>query len=234
MNSFVEAGLRAAGMILDADDGLRAIALLTLQVSLSAAAIGAVFALPLGALVAVARFPGRRTVIVLLNASMGTPTVVVGLVVYLLLAHVHEGMIVPALFTPRAMILAQALVVTPLMTTLVRQTIEDGWTEYREQLRSLGVSTALATLTILWELRHGLALAVLAGFGKAASEIGAVLIVGGNLAGYTRVMTTTIALETSKGDLALALALGFILVAMIVLVNTVAFSVQTLAQRREG
>lgn len=218
-------------MILRADAEMMTVAALTLHVSLTASAIASAIAVPLGVFVGITRFAGRRAVVVLLNASMGLPTVAVGLVVYMILVHAPTAAFGP-LFTPRAMIFAQALVAAPLIAALVRQTAEDGWNEYGEQLRSLGVGRLRACMTMMRELRYEIVIAALAGFGRAASEIGAVLIVGGNLAGYTRVMTTTIALETSKGNLPIALALGFILIGMIAAVNAIAYSLQSVARSR--
>jgi tungstate transport system permease protein len=203
-------------------------------VSLSAVCAATLVALPLGALLAVGRFPGRRALIVLLNAFMGLPPVVVGLLVYLVLSRAGPLGELGLLFTPGAMVIAQTLLVLPLIAALCRQAVEDAWREYAEQLRSLGASDARAALTLVWDTRFSLVTAVLAGLGRALSEVGAVLIVGGNIDGVTRVMTTAIALETSKGDLALALALGFILIALVTLLNAAAQVVKEAAERRYG
>src|SRR5215510_1634202 len=186
------------------------IVLLSLGVSLSAVALATLLGLPLGAAIAVGRFPGRRAIIVLLNALMGLPPVVVGLVVYLLLSRAGPLGELGILFTPTAMVIAQTILILPIIAALARQAVEDAWREYREQLRSLGVSRWTAALTLIWDIRFSLLTAVLAGLGRACAEVGAVMIVGGNIAGVTRVMTTTIALETSKGDLPLALSLGVV------------------------
>jgi tungstate transport system permease protein len=193
-----------------------------------------VVGLALGAVVAVAQFPGRRAVIVVMNALLGLPSVVVGLLVYLLLSRAGPLGSFGVLFTPWAMVIAQAVLVTPLIAALSRQAIEDAWREYREQLRSLGASTPRAAGTLLWDTRFSLATMLLAGFGRAVSEVGAVMIVGGNIDGVTRVMTTAIALETSKGDLPLALGLGIVLLAIVLVLNVIAHMIREGAQRRYG
>jgi tungstate transport system permease protein len=203
-------------------------------VSLTAVFFAALFGLPLGAALAVGRFPGRQVVIVLLNALMGLPPVVVGLLVYLLLSRAGPLGELGLLFTPGAMVIAQAVLILPIIAALSRQAVEDGWREYEEQLRSLGARSARAALTLLWDTRFALITAVLAGFGRAAAEVGAVMIVGGNIDGVTRVMTTAIALETSKGDLQLALGLGFVLIAVILAVNAGAHLIKQVAQRHYG
>jgi tungstate transport system permease protein len=172
--------------------------------------------------------------IILLNALMGLPPVVVGLLVYLLLSRAGPLGALGILFTPPAMVIAQAILITPIIAALSRQAIEDAWTEYQEQLRSLGVGPGRAALTLLWDTRFSLLTTVLAGFGRAAAEVGAVMIVGGNIDGVTRVMTTAIALETSKGDLPLALGLGMVLVTIVLLLNAAAFLIKDTAQRRHG
>jgi tungstate transport system permease protein len=216
------------------DTNLLEIVTLSLKVSLSAVLIAALLGLPLGALLAVARFRGRQAIIVLLNALMGLPPVVVGLVVYLMLSRAGPLGTLGILFTPTAMIIAQAILITPIIAALSRQSIEDAWLEYEEQLRSLGAGRFDASLTLLWDTRFSLVTTLLAGFGRAAAEVGAVMIVGGNIDGVTRVMTTAIALETSKGDLPLALGLGIILVALVVLLNATASAVREVALRRYG
>lgn len=207
---------------------------LSLQVSLSAVALATVLGLPLGAAVAVGRFPGRHALIVLLNALMGLPPVVVGLLVYLLLSRAGPLGEFGLLFTPAAMVLAQTVLITPIIAALTRQAIEDAWRDYEEQLRSLGASRISAALTLVWDTRFSLLTAVLAGLGRASAEVGAVMIVGGNIDGVTRVMTTTIALETSKGDLPLALGLGVVLIAMVLVINAAAMVIKEAAQRRYG
>ena len=207
---------------------------LSLQVSLSAVALATAVGLPLGAAVAVGRFPGRHALIVLLNALMGLPPVVVGLVVYLLLSRAGPLGELGLLFTPAAMVVAQTVLITPIIAALTRQAIEDAWREYEEQLRSLGASRMSAALTLVWDTRFSLLTAVLAGLGRASAEVGAVMIVGGNIDGVTRVMTTTIALETSKGDLPLALGLGVVLITMVLVINAAAMVIKEAAQRRYG
>ena len=233
-NLAMESMCLAADLVLSGNAELRQIVGLSLTVSLSAVAIAAAIGLPLGAAVALGRFPGRSGVIVALNALMGLPPVVVGLAVYLSLSRAGPLGALGLLFTPGAMVIAQALLVLPIVAALTRQTVEDLWTEYCEQLVSLGVSRARAIPTLLWDGRYGVLTAVLAGLGRAAAEVGAILIVGGNIAGVTRTMTTAIALETSRGDLALALALGMILVALVLLINAAAFTVTRLATRHFG
>jgi tungstate transport system permease protein len=203
-------------------------------VSLSAVACATLLGLPLGAAIAVGRFAGRKAVIVLLNALMGLPPVVVGLVVYLLLSRAGPLGSLGLLFTPPAMVIAQTLLILPIIAALCRQAVEDAWIEYEEQLRSLGVAGARAALTLVWEIRFSLLTAVLAGLGRACAEVGAVMIVGGNIDGVTRVMTTTIALETSKGDLPLALSLGIVLITLVIVLNAAAYWVKEAAQRRFG
>jgi tungstate transport system permease protein len=216
------------------DPKLIAIVVLSLKVSLSAVFVAALLGFPLGAAIAVGRFPGRRVLIVFLNAFMGLPPVVAGLVIYLLLSRAGPLGELGLLFTPTAMVIAQAVLILPIIAALARQVIEDAWQEYEEQLRSLGARRLRAALTLLWDTRFSLLTTVLAGFGRAAAEVGAVMIVGGNIDGVTRVMTTTIALETSKGDLPLALGLGTILVTIVILVNAAAYLTKDVAQRRYG
>lgn len=234
MNDLTRAFAGAFELIGRLDAKLVEIVTLSLEVSLAAVVIAAVVGLPLGAALAVERFRGRQAVIVLLNALMGLPPVVVGLIVYLLLSRAGPLGEFGILFTPAAMILAQAVLVTPIIAALSRQTIEDAWREYEEQLRSLGARRVTAVLTLLWDTRFSLVTVILAGFGRAAAEVGAVIIVGGNIDGVTRVMTTAIALETSKGDLPLALGLGMILVGLVIAVNACANLVKEAALRRYG
>jgi tungstate transport system permease protein len=234
MSTLPAAIVEAWRLVASLDPRLGDIVGLSLRVSLSAVAIASAIGLPLGALIAVSRFPARRTTIVLLNALMGLPPVVVGLLVYLLLSRAGPLGALGLLFTPSAMVIAQAILITPIVAALTRQVVEDAWVEYREQLRSLGESRLGAVATLLWDLRFSLVTIVLAGFGRAAAEVGAVIIVGGNIDGVTRVMTTAIALETSKGDLPLALGLGLILVTIVVALNAAAYLVRETAQRRYG
>jgi len=229
--SAIAEGLRR---VLELDRELWHIVALSLEVSLSAVLIATAFGLPLGALLAVKRFAGRRTVIVLLNALMGLPPVVVGLLIYLLLSRAGPLGELGLLFTPGAMVIAQSVLVLPIIAALARQTLEDAWREYEEQLRSLGARELEAAFTLIWDARFSLVTAVLAGLGRAAAEVGAVMIVGGNIDGVTRVMTTAIALETSKGDLPLALGLGFVLIALVLAVNAAAQLIKEAAVRRYG
>lgn len=212
MQDFSQEFSSALRLILTGDADLWAIVLLSLQVSLLAVAIAALIGMPVGAALAVGRFPGRRLVVIVLNALMGLPPVVVGLLVYLMLSRSGPLGVLQLLYTPTAMIIAQVVLVTPIIAALTRQTIEMLDAEYTEQLRSLGVSRLASVPVLLWDGRLALLTALLAGFGRAIAEVGAVIIVGGNINHVTRVMTTTIALETSKGNLALALALGAILI----------------------
>ena len=207
---------------------------LSLEVSLAAVALATAFGLPLGAMVAVGRFPGRRAIVVLLNALMGLPPVVVGLIVYLLLSRAGPLGELGLLFTPPAMVIAQTILITPIVAALARQAIEDAWRDYEEQLRSLGAHGMGAAITLIWDTRFSLLTAVLAGLGRASAEVGAVMIVGGNIDGVTRVMTTAIALETSKGDLPLALGLGVVLIVIVLALNAAAMLIKEAAQRRYG
>jgi tungstate transport system permease protein len=219
-------------LIASGDAALAEIVGRSLAVSLGAVALAALVGLPLGAALALFRFPGRHAATVLLNALMGLPPVVVGLVVYLLLSRSGPLGVLGLLFTPTAMVIAQFVLVTPIVAALARQTVEDLWAEYSEQLRSLGTTPAHALPTLLWDGRFSLITAILAGFGRASAEVGAVMIVGGNIDHVTRVMTTTIALETSKGNLPLALALGIVLVLLSVGVNAAAFLLRETARER--
>jgi tungstate transport system permease protein len=234
MNTIETSVATAGSLMASLDPKLVAIVWLSLQVSLSAVFFSSLVALPLGAAMAVGRFPGRKVLTVVLNAFMGLPPVVVGLLVYLLLSRAGPLGERGLLFTPAAMVVAQTVLITPIIAALTRQIVEDAWREFAEQLRSLGASVPRASLTLLWDSRYSLFTAVLAGFGRAAAEVGAVMIVGGNIDGVTRVMTTTIALETSKGDLPLALALGFILITLILLINAVAYATREWAARHYG
>ena len=224
----------AFSLALSFDAKLYSIITLTLKVSVTAALIAALVGALLGAGVAVGKFPGRSVLIVLFNAAMGLPPVVAGLIVYLLLSRAGPFGALGILFTPTAMVIAQVLLITPIVAALSRQIIEDAWREYEEQLTSLGVSRARAGLTLLWDTRFSLVTVGLAGLGRALAEVGAVMIVGGNIDGVTRVMTTAIALETTKGDLPLALALGVILLALVLLLNLAAYLVREWSVRKYG
>ncbi|MGO1117924.1 ABC transporter permease [Rhodovibrionaceae bacterium A322] len=219
---FQEALLTAGKLLWSFDPDLWEIVGLSLRVSLIAVALATLIALPLGAAVALLRFPGRRAVSVCLTAFMGLPPVVVGLVVYLLLSRSGPLGTLGLLYSPAAMILAQTLLIIPIVAALTRQVTSDLWAEYAEQLTSLGSSRLRAIPTLLWDGRFSLLTAVLAGFGRASAEVGAVMIVGGNIDHVTRVMTTAIALETSKGDLPLALGLGLLLIVLSLTVNACA------------
>src|SRR5689334_2390652 len=224
----------ALQLVLSADPALLAIVGLSLVVSLMAVGVAALIGLPLGAAVALLRFPGREAVIVALNALMGLPPVVVGLAVYLLLSRSGPLGSWGLLFTPQAMVIAQAILVTPIIAALARQTIEDLWLEYRDELAAMNVGPAARIATLIWDARFSLTTALLAGFGRAAAEVGAIIIVGGNIDGFTRTMTTAIALETSKGDLSLAIGLGMVLLAIIVLINALAWGARRLGERLAG
>ena len=231
MSDFGDALAAATALVIGGDAALVEIVTLSLKVSFVAVLIASVIGLPLGAALVIFRFPGRLSIAVLLNALMGLPPVVVGLMVYLLLSRVGPLGTLGLLFTPKAMIIAQVILVTPIIAALTRQLIEDLWIEYEEQLRSLGAGPVRALPTLLWDGRFSLITAVLAGFGRASAEVGAVMIVGGNIDHVTRVMTTAIALEVSKGDLALALGLGMILLALSASINAAAFLIKDMAQR---
>lgn len=224
--------LDAWHLIVSGDATLFAIVRLSLLVSLSAVMLAAMVGLPFGAFLALVRFPGRDVVVVALNAFMGLPPVVVGLALYLLLSRSgplgHFGL----LFTPTAMIFAQAALILPIIAALTRQTVEDLWSEYRDELTAMDVGPLDRVTTLLWDARISLVTALLAGFGRAAAEVGAVMIVGGNIDGFTRTMTTAIALETSKGDLALAMGLGLILVVLVLAINAAAWGVRAVAERQ--
>ena len=234
MSEIAQALAAAGAMIFGFDPKLIEIVLLSLRVSLTAVAVASIIGLPLGAAIAVNRFTGRRALIVVLNALMGLPPVVVGLVVYLLLSRAGPLGELGILFTPAAMVVAQTILILPIVAALSRQAIEDSWQEYQEQLRSLGAGPLTSALTLLRDARFSLVTVVLAGFGRAAAEVGAVIIVGGNIDGVTRVMTTAIALETSKGDLPLALALGLILILVVLAMNALAYAVREWSARHHG
>jgi len=231
---FTESLAQAIDLLQSFESDVVQIVVLSLRVSLSAVALATLIGLPLGALVAVARFPGRASAVVLLNSSMGLPAVIVGVVVYLLLSR--SGPLGPLglLFTPSAMIIAQTCLTTPLIAALTRQTIEDAWRQHGETLRSLRVPMFARVRILLWDCRFSLVAVVLAGLGRALSEVGAVMIVGGNIDRATRVMTTAIALEISKGDMALSIALGIVLMTLVLVLNMVASGVRAVAMHRYG
>jgi tungstate transport system permease protein len=224
----------ALQLVLGGDPGLYAIVRLSLTVSLAAVVLAALFGLPLGAYLALSRFPGRAVMVVFLNACMGLPPVVVGLAVYLLLSRSGPLGFLGILFTPKAMIFAQALLVLPIIAALTRQTIEDLWEEYRDELTAMRVGPLRRVVTLLFDARFSLVTTLLAGFGRAAAEVGTVMIVGGNIEGFTRTMTTAIALETSKGDLVLAIGLGLVLIAIIFVVNALAWGARRVGEIRAG
>ena len=224
----------ALQLILTADPTLIAIVKLSLLVSLSATLLAALVGLPFGALIALTRFRGREAVIVALNALMGLPPVVVGLAIYLALSRSGPLGAWGLLFTPTAMVIAQTILVIPIVSALARQTIEDLWVEYRDELAAMDVRPLRRISTLLWDARFSLVTALLAGFGRAAAEVGAIIIVGGNIEGFTRTMTTTIALETSKGNLPLAMGLGLILIFIIVLINIMAWGMRRAGERIAG
>lgn len=231
MSDWYSAGLKAFDLLQTFDQNLVEIILLSLQVSLSAVFLAGLFALPSGAALALLQFPGRAILVVVMNAAMGLPPVVVGLIVYLLLSRAGPLGDWGLLFTPQAMVIAESILVFPIIAAITRQTVADLWTEYEDQLRSLGSTPHRAIPTLLWDSRFSLATALLAGFGRAIAEVGAVMIVGGNIAGFTRTMTTAIALETGRGDLPLALGLGFVLIAIVVLINAAIHFVSQAARK---
>lgn len=224
----------ALHLVISGDPALFAIVRLSLVVSFSALAISAVIGIPFGAFIALTRFRGRESVIVLLNALMGLPPVVVGLAVYLLLSRSGPLGGLGILFTPTAMVIAQTILVTPILAALSRQTIEDLWAEYSDELTAMNVGPFGRVATLIWDGRFSLVVALLAGFGRAAAEVGAIIIVGGNINGFTRTMTTAIALETSKGDLPLALGLGAVLIAIVIAVNVLAWFARRVGERIAG
>jgi tungstate transport system permease protein len=230
----VPEGLSAFDLVLSADPALVDIVRLSLLVSLCAVAVAALIGIPFGALLALTRFPGREPVIVVLNALMGLPPVVVGLMVYLLLSRSGPLGELGLLFTPQAMVIAQTILVAPILAALARQTIEDLWLEYRDEFAALNVGPGRRIITLIWDARFSLVTALLAGFGRAAAEVGAIIIVGGNIEGFTRTMTTAIALETSKGDLALATGLGIVLIGIVIIVNALAWAARRAGERFAG
>jgi tungstate transport system permease protein len=227
-------GLSALQLVLTGDPALIAIVRLSLAVSLSAVFLAGLAGAPLGALIALVQFPGRQGAIIFLNALMGLPPVVVGLAVYLILSRSGPLGSLGLLFTPQAMVLAQLVLVAPIIAALTRQTIEDLWVEYRDELTAMNVSPLGRVATLIWDARLSLVTTLLAGFGRAAAEVGAIIIVGGNIEGFTRTMTTTIALETSKGDLPLAIGLGVVLMMVVIAVNVLAWGVRRAGERLAG
>jgi tungstate transport system permease protein len=230
----METNASALQLILTGDPGLYAIVALSLLVSLSALAFAAIIGIPCGAALALVRFPGRDAVIVILNALMGLPPVVIGLAIFLLLSRSGPLGTWGLLFTPEAMIVAQTVMVAPIIAALTRQTIEDLWVEYKDELTAMNVGPAARIATLIWDARFSLVTALLAGFGRAAAEVGAIIIVGGNIEGFTRTMTTAIALETSKGDLSLAIGLGMVLLTIIVVINALAWGTRRLGEQFSG
>ena len=224
----------ALQLVLGADPALMAIVGLSLRSAWRRSALATLIGLPVGAAVALLRFPGREAVIVTLNALMGLPPVVVGLAVYLLLSRSGPLGSWGLLFTPQAMVIAQTILVAPIIAALARQTIEDLWVEYRDELAALDVGPLRRLATLIWDARFSLITALLAGFGRAAAEVGAIIIVGGNIEGFTRTMTTAIALETSKGDLPLAMGLGMVLIAIVIVVNALAWTARRAGERFAG
>lgn len=231
MTDLFEALNMAINLIATADRDLMEIVLLSFKVNGLAVFIACLLGLSLGAMLAVFRFPGRTTLLITINALMGLPPVVVGLLVYMMLSNAGPMGVLGLLYTPTAMIIAQVILITPIIAALTRQSLELIYREYKEQLTSLGVSRLSMAMTLLWDGRYQLSTVVLAGFGRAVAEVGAVMIVGGNINHLTRIMTTAIALETSKGDLALALALGLILIAIAFIINALVYSINSAAER---
>jgi tungstate transport system permease protein len=218
-------------LLLSADPKLIAIVRLSLAISLLATYFAALLGMPLGAFAALIRFPGREALIVVLNAFMGLPPVVVGLSVFLLLSRSGPLGELGLLFTPTAMVMVQTLLIIPIVAALTRQVIEDIWVEYRDEFSAMQVGPLARVSALLWDGRFSLVTTLLAGFGRAAAEVGAVIIVGGNIDGFTRVMTTTIALETSKGNLALAVGLGIVLIGLVMAINALAWGVRRWSEK---
>ena len=230
----METDASALHLVLTGDPALYAIVVLSLLVSLSALVFAAIIGIPLGAALALVRFTGREAVIVVLNALMGLPPVVIGLAIFLLLSRSGPLGSWGLLFTPQAMILAQTVMVAPIIAALTRQTVEDLWAEYKDELTAMNVGHGGRIATLIWDARFSLVTALLAGFGRAAAEVGAIIIVGGNIEGFTRTMTTAIALETSKGDLSLAVGLGLVLLSIIIVINALAWGARRLGERHAG
>jgi len=230
----METDASALQLVLTADPMLVGIVKLSLLVSLSAVLFAAVIGIPFGAWLALTRFPGRQGVIVLVNAMMGLPPVVVGLAIYLTLSHSGPLGRWGLLFTPQAMVIAQTVLVAPIIAALTRQTVEDLWAEYHDELKAMNVGPLRRVATLILDARFSLMTALLAGFGRAAAEVGAILIVGGNIDGFTRTMTTAIALETSKGDLPLALGLGLVLITIVIAINALAWGARRAGEHFSG
>jgi len=226
--------LSALQLILTGDPALISIVRLSLAVSLAAVGFASAIGMPMGAFLALTRFPGRAIFVVLLNAMMGLPPVVVGLVLYLLLSRAGPLGELGILFTPTAMVIAQTVLIVPIIAALTRQTVEDLWVEYHDELKAMNVGAVGRMTTLLWDARFSLITAVLAGFGRAAAEVGAVIIVGGNIDGFTRMMTTAVALETSKGNLPLAMGLGMILIIIVLAINAAAWGTRAWSERLMG
>ena len=234
MSSFCQSALTALHLLVSADPALWSIVARSLAVSGLACLLACALGLPFGAWIGVARFPLRGTVLALVNTLLAVPSVVVGLLVYLLLSRSGPLGYLGWLFSFKAMVLAQSVLVLPVVVALARQQVEDAEMAHGEQLRSMGAGAGLRSLLLAWDERYALLTVVLAAFGRAVSEVGAVMIVGGNVEGFTRVMTTAIALETSKGDLPLALALGLVLLAVVLLLNALVALLRHWRQRVEG
>src|SRR5215510_4084099 len=224
----------ALQLVLSGDPGLFAIVRLSLLVSLSAVVLAALIGVPFGALLALTRFRGREAVVVILNALMGLPPVVAGLAIFLLLSRSGPLGEWGLLFTPQAMVIAQTVLVAPIIAALTRQTIEDLWVEYQAELTAMNVGPLRRVGTLIWDARFSLVTSLLAGFGRAAAEVGSIIIVGGNIEGFTRTMTTAIALETSKGDLPLAVGLGVVLITIVIAVNALAWMSRRAGERLAG
>jgi tungstate transport system permease protein len=234
MNTFSDSLVTALSLMLAGDTSLWTIVSRSLSVSATACLLGCSLGLPLGAWLAVARFPGRSAVLTVLNTFLAIPSVVVGLVIYLLLSRSGPLGFLGWLFSFQAMVLAQAVLVLPLVTALTRQVVEDADRNHGEQLSSLGAGLGLRSLLMAWDERYALLTVLITAFGRAISEVGAVMIVGGNIDGFTRVMTTAIALETSKGDLPLALGLGIVLLAVVLLLNSLVALLRRWRERLDG
>ena len=224
----------ALGLVVSLDPDLIEIVLLSLRVSLTAVAVACLVGLPLGAALAIARFPGRGVLVVVVNALMGLPPVVIGLLVYLTLSNAGPLGPLGLLYTPTAMIVAQSVLIAPIVAALSREVLEPLHAEYDERFRSLALPRAVAVRALLVDARRALATVALAGFGRAIAEVGAVIVVGGNINHLTRVMTTAIALETSKGELVLALALGLVLVVLALAVNACVMGLSPSRERTAG
>ena len=216
------------------DSEIWQITILSLQVSILATAISLLIGLPLGTWLALGSFSGRSVVLSIVNTGMALPPVVVGLAVFLLLSRSGPLGEWGLLFTPQAMVIAQTVLVTPIIAALARQTIEDLWVEYQAELTAMNIGPARRIATLVWDARFSLVTALLAGFGRAAAEVGAIIIVGGNIEGFTRTMTTAIALETSKGDLPLAVGLGMVLIVIVIIVNALAWGLRRAGERYAG